>query len=488
VPVQTSGSRADRAERRRAGYSPDRRTALVLSGTGAHGAYHAGVLRALQEAGVKIDLVAGHGIGAGAAALFAIDGAGRLWDQGGIWRTPAVERYYSWTPFLRAAGWLALLFGLVALIPAFVLAAGLLVYAAGFLFTLLGLQAGHSLIAIFTEWMQTAFAPDRLPTIVPRLALVVLLALTLLAMAAAAIARWRTRARRRWAGGWWWQLIGAPLDASSVRAAFLDALWGLIRGAATGAAPSRAAAGRRYAEVLSENVGQPGFRELLVTAADLDARRDLTLAMLREPFGRSFLLARDEVSRRAQVVDLGGTGRDHALDLLAAALTPPVLCEPALLTFPIDEYWRGETHRLSDRPGALSHLLAEVAAAGVTQALVVSAVQSRGGPHTLATPSLDLRHRLGDVLVTTEAIALGEALSGGGRPFEALYVIAPLHNPLGPFDFRGAYDEASDRRQPLQELMDRGYDDAYRQFIEPIVGASGEQLTRPPEPESRLSF
>jgi len=49
-------------------YSPSRRTALVLCGTGAHGAYHAGVLRALQEAGVRIDLVAGHGVGAAGAA------------------------------------------------------------------------------------------------------------------------------------------------------------------------------------------------------------------------------------------------------------------------------------------------------------------------------------------------------------------------------------------------------------------------------------
>ena len=67
-------------------YSPSRRTALVLTGTGAHGAYHAGVLRALQEAGVKIDVTAGHGVGAGSAALAAIDGAARLWDPRGIWR------------------------------------------------------------------------------------------------------------------------------------------------------------------------------------------------------------------------------------------------------------------------------------------------------------------------------------------------------------------------------------------------------------------
>jgi hypothetical protein len=26
------------------------------------------------------------------------------------------------------------------------------------------------------------------------------------------------------------------------------------------------------------------------------------------------------------------------------------------------------------------------------------------------------------------------------------------------------------------ELVDRGYEDAYRQFVEPIVGASGERI------------
>ena len=41
------------------GYSPERRTALVLSGTGADGAYHAGVLRALHETGIKVDLIGG---------------------------------------------------------------------------------------------------------------------------------------------------------------------------------------------------------------------------------------------------------------------------------------------------------------------------------------------------------------------------------------------------------------------------------------------
>src|SRR5262245_12478688 len=88
-------------------YSPERRTALVMCGTGANGAYHAGVLRAMLEAGVRIDLMAGQGIGASAAVLGAIDGATRLWEPGGLWRSPATRTLYAWKPLLRALGWIA---------------------------------------------------------------------------------------------------------------------------------------------------------------------------------------------------------------------------------------------------------------------------------------------------------------------------------------------------------------------------------------------
>jgi hypothetical protein len=43
-------------------------------------------------------------------------------------------------------------------------------------------------------------------------------------------------------------------------------------------------------------------------------------------------------------------------------------------------------------------------------------------------------------------------------------------------DFRGVRDERSDRGYSLAELVDRGYEDAYRQFIDPVVGASGERI------------
>src|SRR5439155_16472221 len=77
-------------------YSPRLRTALVLTGTGAAGAYHAGVLRALHEAGVKLDIVAGRGIGAVSALFAAIDGSERLWEDKGFWRAAAVESLYPW--------------------------------------------------------------------------------------------------------------------------------------------------------------------------------------------------------------------------------------------------------------------------------------------------------------------------------------------------------------------------------------------------------
>ena len=60
--------------------------------------------------------------------------------------------------------------------------------------------------------------------------------------------------------------------------------------------------------------------------------------------------------------------------------------------------------------------------------------------------------------------------------FAGFFVIRPGHNPVGPLDFGGVYDERSDRTLPLAELTDRGYGDAYRQFIEPVVGAGGERI------------
>lgn len=460
-------------------YSPERRTAIVLCGTGAHGAYHAGVLRALHEAGVKLDVVAGHGIGAGAAALAAIDGTARLWESDGIWQPPRVGTLYTWKPFLRLSAIFALVVAVLLSVPLLVLALGLIVYPIGFLITLVGLSAGPALTAAYSGWLESVFSPEQLPTIVPRLVMLALVVLGLSVGGGTLASRWRARTRRRSAGGWWWELVGAPLDASGAHRAFLDAIWRLIRGAATATQPETRAVGRRYSEVLADGLGQPGFRELIVVATDLDARRDVVVAMLKEPFRAGFLAPRPGRDRRAEVVDLAGVGREHGLEIVAAALTPPVGFDPALVTFGPDSYWRGETHRLCDRSSCV-RLVDEVDTAGVRQVIFVTAVPPSAGPHRLSAPRLDNRHRLGDYLVAMESIALEQAMTSALAKFEGVYFISPPHNAMGPFDFDGVYDEASDRRQTVSELMDSGYSDAYRQFIEPIVGASGEQLGREP--------
>ena len=90
-------------------YSPERRTALLFTGTGADGAYHAGAMRALQEAGVKIDIVGGRGIGAVAAVLAAVDGSAQLWEDGGFWRSDTRARIsYRWRWPFRVLRWLGI--------------------------------------------------------------------------------------------------------------------------------------------------------------------------------------------------------------------------------------------------------------------------------------------------------------------------------------------------------------------------------------------
>jgi hypothetical protein len=164
------------------------------------------------------------------------------------------------------------------------------------------------------------------------------------------------------------------------------------------------------------------------------------------------------------------------IDVIGAGLTPSLLCDPHLMTFAPDSFWRGETHRLCDRPGSVARLLEEVAEAGVRQVVIVTAVAAAAAPHRLRALRLDLTGRFGEFQSAAEVAALRDALESIGPRFDSVYTIQPTHNAIGPFDLAGAYDEASDRHQDLSELMERAYEDAYRQFIEPVIGASGEQL------------
>jgi hypothetical protein len=273
----------------------------------------------------------------------------------------------------------------------------------------------------------------------------------------------------------WWRALGAPLDAGTAARWAIQGFWQFLRGAASIDPPPVPELSRRYAELLAENLGQPGYRELLLLAHDVDSRRDMVFALLSEQWRKRFA-ARAAEGSATELIDLAGAGRVHVLDALAAALSPPAICEPHPVTFLPESFWRGETHRLCDRPGATPRLVLETLEAGATQVILISASAPLQGPHALSRPAAAPRERAGETLASLETAATADASAVLAGRAAVLFHIRPSHNPVGPFAFGGAADERSDRLIGIGELLERGYEDAYRQFLDPVIGASGEQM------------
>ena len=453
-------------------YSPQRRTALVLTGTGTAGAYHAGALRALHESGVKLDIVAGRGVGVVGALFAAVDGAQRLWDDKGFWRAPAVARLYAWRTVPRLVAYALGLAGAIVALPIAAVALGLVVFPIDFLLKMIGVGGATGLVGAYLHAAQSAFAPEALPTWLPRVVLLVLGAAGALAL----VDGWM-HGGRHGRGPFWWRMVRAPLSSTVVIDHCWQVMWDLVRGAAQLRLPTPAEMGRRYTELLAENIGQPGFRELLVVVHDADAHRDLVFALVGEGRRRDLIrrpTTEAAEARRAEVFDLAGLASHHLHDAVAGALTVPLATDWHRVTFAPDGYWRGETHRLGDRPASLIRLVDELIELDVEQIVLVAGAAEAPGAHALAEPRLDGRGRLGEYIQSSECAVVRDATTttGGVR----IFTIRPSHNPIGPFDFEGGYDDRSRRSQGLSELMSRGYEDAYHQFIEPVIGASGDRV------------
>jgi hypothetical protein len=453
-------------------YSPERRTALILSGTGADGAYHAGVLRALHEAGIKIDLVCGRGIGSVGAVLSSVDGAARLWDAKGLWRAPIVPSLYRWRWPVRVLLVTAAVIAGVFLSPLLFLAAGLMTYLVGLFLGMAGLELGATVMQRYSAALAASFAPDALPTWLPRMVTLAVLFAALTLVIGALITGRAAPLRRRSRGPRAWALLGAPLDGARAITHFVNGIWDLLRGGGNVTLPAEHDLSRRFTELLNDNLGQPGFSELLLTVHDLDARRDVVFGLVRDPYRRTLFPPPSATGgRRAEAFDLAGLARDHLIDVLRGSLAIAGLTEPTLVRFAPDTYWRGEAHRLADRPGGLARLLEEAAAAGAEQVILVTAAPEPPGPHELNRPRLDPRGRLSEHMSAMEAAAVRDGVLHLQHRFRAVYVIRPAHNPVGGLDLGGAYDERSDRDQTLGELVERGYADAYHSFIEPVVAS-----------------
>ena len=82
--------------------------------------------------------------------------------------------------------------------------------------------------------------------------------------------------------------------------------------------------GRRYAEMLGDNLEQPGFREVLLAIHDIDGRRDLVGGLLAGDAQAAFQARRGGLGpREAEVVDWTSPQRALVADFLQASLRLP---------------------------------------------------------------------------------------------------------------------------------------------------------------------
>ena len=479
-------------------YSPKRRTAVVFTGTGVSGAYHAGVLRALDESGTKIDLVVGSGAGCVAAAFAAVAGGGRLYGPQGFWDDAGWSSFYRLRPALRTAVLLlAMSFG-VFLLPL------LLAILAGLLFPvglLLDLVAPATAAALFA-WLQA------LPTVLrtPYLAALSVPVFALSVTAVVAVGWAFVRRRRRFA-----EAFESPLDAVPGRTRLTRLLWEVARGSAISPAPpSQEELGRRYVALLAENLGQPGFRELILRTADLDLGAALPFVVLQEPHREAFSVARARGQRSRTgglpgAVDLTAAGAEGLFfEAVATGILPPLATPLARVAFPRGGVFPGETHRLTDATLAAGSGLAEALEAGAEQVILVAGVPEepatpgrRRGPGAVADALLALQERaaLQNDVVTSETVirmveTLGHRTPDGGRGWQdpatgrvwrdfSLYVVRPDRRSIGALELDGGLDPATEVIETPEDLAERGFRDAYRLFVEPVVGAPA------PEPRRR---
>ncbi len=477
-------------------YSPKRRTAVVLTGSGTSGAYHAGALRALDESGVKVDLLVGSGVGTLAAAYGAVAGGARLYGEKGFWDGVTWESFYRLRGALRIG--LLLLgssFG-VFLLPLLLGLLGGLLFVLVLIVDLVAPGFTGRLVADLSAAPAALRAPYLAALSVP------IFILCALAIGAGA---WRAfRDRRRFP-----EAFESLLDANEAHRRLAQGLWEISRGSAVStSAPDDAEIGRRYVALLTENLGQPGFRELILRAADLETGGVLPFVALQEPHRATFAAARvrgvrSRLDGLPGAIDLLADGYDALLfDAVLTGLLPPVATPVRRVSFPKGGLHGGETHRLADATLVGGCGITEAVAAGADQVIVVTAAPEapsplprRRGPHALGDGILATHERqaVEVELKTAERInrmveTLGHHTEDGGRGWQdpatgrlfrdiAFYVIRPERRAFGPLQMDGCLDPATEVLETPDDLVVQGYRDAYRLFVEPVVGAVPE--TRP---------
>ena len=455
------------------------RTAVVFAGSGASGAYHAGVLKALDEAGVRIDLMVGSGVGVLAAAFGAAASGSALYGEKGLWREISARRVFRLRPGIRFLRSLALVALSAFLVPAL-------------LALLLGLLLPAILAVDFARPGFLASLSQTIATLAPGLRLFFVFALAAPTFLGFLFVLFRgaslVKSSRRRIG----QTLESAFDLSGIESELARRLWEVARGPALNeSTPAPSEVGRQYAALIAENAGQPGFRSLVLRAANLDALKPLVLKLVpdeRSPNSRG--------EDGGDVLDLkDATTAPLLYDVVATAFAATPLTPPRRVRLPKQGAFGGEVHRIAEASAVLGSGLSEAIALGADQIVLVTATAKDPGPladrrglKALGAAFLALQERtsIEHDLQQTERLnriveTVGHQKSTGQREWQdplsgrrfryvAIHTVRPRRSLLRPLDLDGAVDPSNEVETTLLDWLEEGHRDAHRCFLDAALG------------------
>jgi hypothetical protein len=449
----------------------------VLVGEGTSAAYLAGALKALEEAGIRIDVLLGKGVGAVVAAFGAIqsttkltgpNGLLTLLTKGGVWRLRAPYRV---TVFCLGAA-LA-----VFLSPALLAVLLLMVLP---LIAAARIVAPETMAALFGRLQEqiATFSTQLDPIYLRAMAFPIAILFALLVVGWI-IPAWFRRRRREPGSTVWSRLLGEGfVHLSPFSLALERSLWGAVRGASTEARPShRQDIGARYRDLLSASLGQHGFSELIFYALDMDIGQEVPFVLLKDRW-LTRMAARGPGGGAlvAEPINLAADAGPLLFDALRAAVSPPAFAPGVPLRLPLGGRHAGEVHRFASSLLTSHSTVADAVAAGAEQIIYVSGSPASG---------LEGSGMLGGLTAAALRQALENDLRWAMQTGSAVFTVRPDKPRLGFFEFSGRALPGGDRLETAA-LAAHGERDTIRLFIRPMVGEVERQMGGAVDDSERL--
>ena len=444
-------------------YDPSRRTALALIGEGTSAAYLAGAVKALEQAGVRIDLVLGKGVGALVATFSAIQSSNKLLGEGGLFSS--VQDTGTWrlrTPYRLA------LFCLTAAFVVFVspaLLAVLLLLALPFI-AAARIVAPAAMATLFGRIQEhiAAFSAELDPIYLRAMAFPIAILFAVLLVGWLLPGLFRRTAREAREGGVARFLGDGLVQISPFSEALRRTLWEVVRGASTEThPPQNADLGNCYRDILSASLGQPGFSELIFYALDMDSGQEVPFVLLKDRW-LNRMAARGPGSGTlvSEPASLAGESGPLLFDALTAAVSSPGLAPGVPLRLPLVGRHAGEVHRFASSLLAGQSMIADAMSAGAEQVIYISGSPG-GSPDETGIPA-----KLAAAAVRQ---SLENDLRWADQAGLTIFTVRPDKPRLGLFEFGGRALPGGERLESAA-LAAHGERDTFRLFIRPFVGGT----------------